>query len=48
MSPLLVSEAGKGVGCCGMSAGRGDGIGKGVCARGAFTEEEDGGVGEWC
>jgi len=31
-----------------MSVGGGDGVGMGVCARSAFAEEEDGGVGEWC
>ena len=46
MSPLLVSGAGKGARCCGMSVGGGDGVGMGVCARSAFAEEEDGGVGE--
>ncbi|RZB45614.1 Callose synthase 3 isoform B [Glycine soja] len=33
-----------GAGCCGISAGRGCGVGMGVCARSAFAEEEDGGV----
>ena len=65
MSPLLVSGAGKGAGCFGMSAGCGGGVGMGgkvsmgdrvglssggsigVCVRNVFTEEEDGGVGEW-
>jgi len=44
----MISGAGKGAGCCGISAGRGGGVGMGVCARSAFAEEEDGGVGEWC